>query len=83
MKKGHDNIVKRYSGMEVRIRINKGDKYLCAEGIDHDIFTQGKNWDELMLNIIEAVRCYFDLSINEIIILAEFRADIVTKTTYC
>ncbi len=69
--------------MEVRIRIDKGDKYLCAEGIDYDIFTQGKNWDELMLNIIEAVRCYFDVSIKDIIILAEFRADIATKKAYC
>lgn len=65
--------------MEVRIKIYKGEKYLCAEGVDHEIFTQGKNWDELMHNIIEAVGCFFDVSIKDITILAERRADIVVK----
>jgi hypothetical protein len=77
-----DDIVKRYFGMEVRIRINRGDKYLCAEGIDHDIFTQGKNWDELILNIIEAVSCYFDDPVEDIVILAEFKASLINKTAY-
>ncbi len=69
--------------MEVRIRIYKGEKYLCAEGIDHGIFTQGKNWDELMYNITEATECYFDVSIKDITILAEFSTDIVAETINC
>jgi len=69
--------------MEVKIKIYRGEKYLCAEGVDHDIFTQGKNWDELMHNIIEAIECYFDVAIKDITIIAEYRADTVAETASC
>lgn len=69
--------------MEVKIRIYRGEKYLCAEGIDYDIFTQGKNWDELMHNIIEAIESYFDISAKDFTIIAEYRADIGAETASC
>jgi Zn ribbon nucleic-acid-binding protein len=31
----------------------------CAECLTHDIFTQADTWDELRLNVREAVRAYF------------------------
>jgi len=30
----------------------------CAECLTHDIFTQADTWDELRLNVREAVRAY-------------------------
>ncbi|MEX0567718.1 MAG: type II toxin-antitoxin system HicB family antitoxin [Candidatus Njordarchaeota archaeon] len=34
-------------------------EYWCARGTSHDIFTQGKNLDELIKNVKEAVEAHF------------------------
>ncbi len=46
--------------IEVKFKIYKDDGYLIASGINYDIFTQGKTWDELMKNILDAIECHFD-----------------------
>ena len=47
--------------IEVRLRVFKGEKMLCASNEELGIFTQGKNWNSLMKNIREAIECYFDI----------------------
>ena len=37
----------------------ESDGGLFAECLSHDIFTQADSWDELRLNVKEAVRAYF------------------------
>jgi hypothetical protein len=69
--------------MEVRIKVYRGEKYLCAEGVEHDIFTQGKNFDELMKNIIEAIEAYFDINIKEVTIITEYRPGTFAETASC
>ncbi|MCD1296010.1 HicB family protein [Methanocella sp. CWC-04] len=69
--------------MEVRIRVYRGEKYLCAEGMDADIFTQGKNLEELMHNIIEAIECYYDVSIKDVTIITEYKAGTFAETASC
>lgn len=69
--------------MEVKIRVYRGEKYLCAEGVDADIFTQGKNLDELMKNIVEAIEAYYDISIKDVTILTEYRAGTFAETASC
>ena len=39
--------------------IQEGDGGYAAECLSHDIFTQGDNWDELRVNVQEAVNAYF------------------------
>jgi len=46
--------------MLVKFEIYHDGEYWCARGIGVDIFTQGKNLDELMKNIREAVEAHFD-----------------------
>ena len=46
---------------EIRLRVFKGEKMLCAINEDLGIFTQGKSWNSLMKNIREAIECYFDI----------------------
>jgi hypothetical protein len=69
--------------MEVRIRVYRGEKFYCAEGMDADIFTQGKNLDELMKNIVEAIECYYDVPIKDVTILTEYRAGTFAETASC
>ena len=51
--------------LDVKFRVFKGEKHLCAAGIGASIFTQGKNWDSLVKNIHEAIMCHYDLSSME------------------
>lgn len=44
----------------INISIYKGDKYLVAEGMNIPIVTQGKNYDELMDNLKEAIELFFE-----------------------
>jgi hypothetical protein len=46
---------------EVRLRVFKGQKMLCASSEEFGIFTQGKSWNSLMKNIREAIECYYDI----------------------
>jgi hypothetical protein len=46
--------------IEVKFKIYEDEGYLIASGINYDIFTQGKNWNELMKNIFDAIECHFD-----------------------
>jgi len=50
--------------MLIKFEIYHDGKFWCARGIGADIFTQGKNLDELMKNIDEAV----SLPVNHIIV---------------
>ena len=47
--------------LEVRLRVFKGEKMLCASNEKLGIFTQGKSWNSLMKNIREVIECYFDI----------------------
>ena len=47
--------------LEVRLRVFKGEKMLCASNEELGIFTQGKSWNSLMKNIRDAIECYFDI----------------------
>lgn len=69
--------------MEIRIKVYRGEKYLCAEGVDYDIFTQGKNLDELMKNIIEAIESFFDVNIKDVTIVTEYKAGTFAQTASC
>jgi hypothetical protein len=46
--------------MLVKFEVYKDGKHWCARGIGVDIFTQGKNLDDLMKNISEAVSLHFE-----------------------
>jgi predicted RNase H-like HicB family nuclease len=50
--------------MLIKFEIYRDGKYWCARGIGEDIFTQGKNLDELMKNIGEAVEIHFEEEIT-------------------
>ena len=49
--------------MLVKFEIYHDGEYWCARGIGEDVFTQGKNLDELMKNIKEAVATHFESEI--------------------
>lgn len=52
----------------INISIYKGEKYLIAEGMNVPIVTQGKNYDDLMANLKEAIELFLedeDLSIYD------------------
>lgn len=44
----------------VKFEIYKDEKFWCARGIGHSIFTQGRTLDELHSNLIEAVEVHFE-----------------------
>jgi predicted RNase H-like HicB family nuclease len=51
-------------------------KYWCARGIDEDVFTQGKTYDELLKNIKEAVSLHLEDELHkgksvEILVMSE------------
>lgn len=50
--------------MLVKFEIYQDGKFWCARGIGEDIFTQGKNLDELMENIKETVEIHFEDILN-------------------
>ncbi len=46
--------------MEIVFSVTQeGDDGYIAEGLAHDIFTQGNTWEELRANAREAVAAYF------------------------
>jgi hypothetical protein len=47
--------------LEVRQRVFKGEKMLCASSEELGIFTQGKSWNSLMKNIREAIEYFYDI----------------------
>jgi len=47
--------------LEVKLRVIKGEKMLCASNEELGIFTQSKSWNSLMKNIREAIESYFDI----------------------
>ncbi len=47
--------------LEVKLRVFKGEKMLCASNEESGIFTQGKSWDSLMKNIRDVIECYFNI----------------------
>ena len=46
--------------MLVKFEVYKDERSWCAKGIGVDIFTQGENLDDLMVNINEAVALHFE-----------------------
>ena len=46
--------------IEVKFKVSRDDGWLIASGINYDIFTQGKDWDELMKNTMDAIKCHFN-----------------------
>lgn len=47
--------------LEVKLRVFKGEKMLCASNEELGIFTQGKSWNSLMKNIREVIEGYFNI----------------------
>jgi hypothetical protein len=62
--------------IEVKFKIYRDEGYLIASGINYDIFTQGKNWNELMKNILDAVECHFDEPRDQIKITTEYQVNL-------
>jgi hypothetical protein len=72
--------------MLIKFEIYHDDKFWCARGIGADIFTQGKNLDELMKNIDEAVSLHFEDEISngeevKILSISEMEAGQIAKAT--
>jgi predicted RNase H-like HicB family nuclease len=62
---------------EVKFKISRDEGWLIASGINYDIFTQGKNWDELMKNIMDAIKCHFDEPIQgQIMVTTEYQVNV-------
>jgi hypothetical protein len=53
--------------LEVRLRVFKGEKMLCASSEELGIFTQGKSWNSLMKNIREAIECFYDIPSADVV----------------
>ncbi len=62
--------------IEVKFKISRDEGCLIASGINYDIFTQGKNWDELMKNIMDAIKCHFDEPQDQITVTAEYQVNV-------
>jgi|WetSurMetagenome_2_1015567.scaffolds.fasta_scaffold478941_2 hypothetical protein len=62
--------------IEVKFKISKDEGWLIASGINYDIFTQGKNWDELMKNIVDAIKCHFDEPHDQIMVTTEYQVNV-------
>jgi hypothetical protein len=72
--------------LDVKFRVFKGEKYLCAAGIGVSIFTQGKTWNSLVKNIHEAIMCHYDLSSMEgvrVTLVDETQVDTSAETASC
>jgi predicted RNase H-like HicB family nuclease len=67
-KKPNSNIIsgmaKRFSAT-FNVHVDK-DGYLCAADMDQGIFTDGKDREELLRNINEAVECHFDVPHDQV-----------------
>jgi len=50
----------------VTFKVYKDEGFLCASGIEHGIFTDGKDREELIRNIHEAVECHFDIPFDRV-----------------
>ena len=59
-----DGMVKKFSAT-FNVHIDK-DGYLCAADMDQGIFTDGKDKEELLKNINEAVECHFDVPHDQV-----------------
>lgn len=59
-----NNMVKCYSAT-FNVHVDK-DGYLCAADMDQGIFTDGKDREELIENIHEAVECHFDVPFEQV-----------------
>ena len=44
----------------IQFSISEGNKFYTAEGMNVPIVTQGKTFEELKKNIVEAVELYFE-----------------------
>ncbi|MEJ5262635.1 MAG: hypothetical protein WHT45_08135 [Ignavibacterium sp.] len=44
----------------IQISIFKGDEYLVAEGVNIPVVTQGKTFDELIINLKEALLLFLE-----------------------
>lgn len=44
----------------IQISIFKGDEYLVAEGVNIPVVTQGKTFDELIINLKEALSLFLE-----------------------
>ncbi len=53
--------------LEVKLRVFKGEKMLCASNEKLGIFTQGKSWNSLMKNIREVIEGYFDIPSADVV----------------
>jgi predicted RNase H-like HicB family nuclease len=51
--------------MLIKIDTYFDGEYWCARGIEEDIFTQGKTYDELLKNIKEAVALHLEDEIKK------------------
>jgi len=50
----------------IKFEIYHDKEYYCARCFDFDIFTQGSSLDEVISNIKEAVRLYFEDSAEKV-----------------
>jgi hypothetical protein len=57
-KSNHSGVTKT---LEVKLRVFKGEKMLCASNEELGIFTQGRSWNSLMKNIREVIECHFNI----------------------
>lgn len=61
------SIILMMGSYSVIFKVHKDeDGFLCASGIEHAIFTDGKDREELMKNIREAVECHFDVPSDQV-----------------
>ncbi len=59
-----DGMVKKFSAT-FNVQVDE-DGYLCAADMDQGIFTDGKDREELLRNINEAVECHFDVPHDQV-----------------
>jgi|WetSurMetagenome_2_1015567.scaffolds.fasta_scaffold148184_3 predicted RNase H-like HicB family nuclease len=59
-----DSMAKKFSAT-FKIDVDK-DGYFCAADMDQGIFTDGKDREELLRNIDEAVECHFDVPHDQV-----------------
>ena len=51
--------------MLVKFELYNDGEYWCARGIGEDIFTQGTTFDELVINLKEAVELHFQDTLEQ------------------
>jgi uridine kinase len=70
--------------MLIKIETYFDGRHWCARGLNEDIFTQGKTYEELLKNIKKAVALHFEDRIKkekklEILIMSEMEINSVAK----